>query len=163
MWNEEKLRSWWPSGSGINLKALTRWRKNTKSPWRFLFSHKFRRTGNTRSDKRMFWTEFTWRLLNTENQRKTLCFCTVKEETFAVLLNREILAFRGHKLSRMTKIWTFREENKIKIFRGHKLLRMSYFEKLCGHKPSRKGPETEKPQNFLSAKLSSLKVINHET
>ena len=55
------------------------------------------------------------------------------------------------------------KENKIKIFCGHKLLRMPYFEKLCGHKLSRKGPKTAKPRNFLSEKLSSLKVINHET
>ena len=93
-------------------------------------------------------------------------------ETFAVWLNCELLAFRGHKLSRMTKIWTFREhklprftfsfgiqnfknekkiieENKLKIFRWHKLVRMPYVEKLCGHKLSRKGPKTPKPWHFL--------------
>ena len=32
--------------------------------------------------KKIRGTAFTWRLLNTEIQRKTLCFCTLKEETF---------------------------------------------------------------------------------
>ena len=117
----------------------------------------------------MFWTELKRQVdvyLIQKIKEKHYAFVLYRKkllltETFAVWLNREILAFRGwpifehfadvhlrglpfHMAFKTSKKKKIIEENKIIIFCRHKLSRMSCFEKLCGHKLSWKGPKTTK-------------------
>ena len=61
--------------------------------------------------------------------------------------------FRGKK--------TFADET-FETFRGKNLSRMRHFETFRGKKLLRKGPKNAKPQKFLPAKVSDLKVNNRK-
>ena len=59
-----------------------------------------------------------------------------------------IVKFCDRKLSHMTNIEKFHGQN----------FAVLNFKKVCGHKLSRKG---QKPRKFLSAKVSSFKVVEN--
>ena len=65
---------------------------------------------------------------------------TLKVETFANRLFREIFAFREHKLS---------QNGYTRKFRGHKLSRKGYTRKFCEHKLSRAVINTQVLERFL--------------